>query len=505
MVRTQRQSIEAALAREVPVLVLDEERIVTGANLLLLWFFGALRIGEPCDPGQVIGQHDYETLARSIEQARISLEDPDNRRFIEERLRAVIGTEEERQPAVRHFLERVDRSRAARQWWEETTFDAHGKVIALSGNHCPVFLQQADGSRLHFRETVKRQADAGRLITYEPWEQDLQTREAVASAYGRIRVVYPHVAYVQDVRHLSAFFPAAGHDATPAQATMSSERQLPGGNEGDPVEGAGNSPRGTTTPAAEWRPTQVFPRAEIDATLDQSSQPLAPHPVYGPGFAWELAGSTGEVTRLEIFPERRWAALRYVDGSLQQQHRGLILDYLAVRPAETVPMLSLVSMREGRGTLVNIYPSGDVDEFFRRQPLHGLLPPEALIFAAPVAVPPPSPATPEQPALTVAEAAGHLGIGPEQVRVLLRAQRLPGFKRGGEWHVSPDAVAELQAKQRRQTAQGAEAKEQIAAYNQTYYERKKQDPAWRERRRSQAREAMRRKREREREATQQAS
>jgi hypothetical protein len=235
---------------------------------------------------------------------------------------------------------------------------------------------------------------------------------------------------------------------------MPTERDVPAEHRHLPDEGAGTPlpvgrGRRLEEPTTEWRPAEEFPRAAIDEALARPSDPLAEHPVYGTGFAWELVGSAGEPTRLEIFPDRRWASVVFVDASLRRQERGVILDYLAVHGAGGQPALTMVSAREGRATLINVYPSGEVDEFFRLQAEGRALPPEALIFAAPAAAPAVGPIPREQPALTVVEAARQLGTGPENVRVLLRSRRLPGFKRGGAWYVPAGALAEFQAARRR--------------------------------------------------------
>jgi excisionase family DNA binding protein len=174
---------------------------------------------------------------------------------------------------------------------------------------------------------------------------------------------------------------------------------------------------------------------------------------------------------------------------------------LAIRSADPEPVVSLVSAREGRATLINVYPSGAVDEFFRFYPAWRSVSPEALVFTAPATAPLTGPVPREQPALTVVEAAKLLGTGPERVRVLLRSGHLEGFKRGGTWYVPTDALAEFQASRRQQTPPPAASQEQVATYHQAYYAQKKRDPEWLERRRAQAREAMRRKRERERQAS----
>lgn len=503
MRRMHKQPIEDVLAREVPVLVLDQDGIVIQANLLLLWCFGTLRIGEPCDPGHLIGHHEYEVLARSIETGRFALEDPGNRGFIVGRLRAVLGKPEEHLSPVRHFLARVDASVESRRWREATmaALDGHGEALAFDEDHASVVLHQPDGSRLHVQETVERQDDGRRLITYEPWEQDGAIRDVMVAAHDQLTTIYPHVDYVHDVRQLTAFFPRKRHNAPATSNSMSPERELLPRSERAPADEAGRpSSGGAASTTSEWRPTQVFPRNELDQAIGRQAEPVAEHPVFGAGFAWELAGGGGEPTRLEIFPDRRWASVRYLDGSLQPQHRGLILDYLAIRSADPEPVVSLVSAREGRATLINVYPSGEVDEFFRFYPAWRSVSPEALVFTAPAAAPPTGPAPREQPALPVVEAARQLGTGPERVRVLLRAGDLEGFKRGGTWYVPTDALAEFQALRRQQTLP-ATSKEQVATYHQTYYAQKKQDPEWLERRRAQAREAMRRKREREREAS----
>lgn len=515
--RPQVEEIDQLLYLDVPTWRLDAERTVIRANLLMLWAYGNLRIGEVGEPGRMIGQHAYEPIARSIEEGRISLEDPDNSDFIVMRLRGVLGKPDEQLPAVQRFLELVYATPEDRRRWEAAiaAHDGYGDPLALDERHYPVCIQHPGGPRLHFMVSARRLADGGRLTRYEPWLQDKVTVDAVKSASEAIKAVYPDVDYVQDKSNLTVFSPDTGHDVIPAQSTMTpetSEHERPGRSEATPdnrvrhrSDSAARDPLLTTrTPATEWRPAQIFPREAIDQTFGQRSESLPLHPVFGAGFAWELAVSSGKPTRIEIFPDRRWATLRYLDGSLQQRERGVILDYVTVRTDETPPVLSMVSERDGRGSLINVYPSGEVDEYFRLQPATPALPPEALIFGAPASAPPVAPADPEQPAVTVAEAAQQLGTGPEHVRVLLRAHRLAGFKRGGSWYVPTDALAEFQASRRRTGGRGPEeVREEVATYNQTYYEQKKQDPTWRERRRAQARAAMRRKRERERDATSQ--
>jgi hypothetical protein len=461
MRRKQRELIAQTLERDMPVWLLDEGRIVTRANLLLLWAYGALRIGEACDPGQIVGRHVYEILARNIAERRVSLEDPDNRHFILGRLRAVLGKPDANLPAVRGFLQEVCSTPAARRKWKTAVAEAyngHGDPFALQDEeiHYPVIVRHPDGTRLHLVVTVDRLEDGGRLIRYEPWEFDEPTQEAVASAYDRIRTLYPHVSYVQDVRHLTAFSPVKDQNATRVRPTMPSNPEQLVASEGVPDSRAGNPTSGSAAgatewagiAAAEWRPTEPFPREEIEHAFGTQAESLGEHPVYGRGFGWQLPGGVGEPTRLEVFPERRWASVRYIDGSLKRQERGLIIDYLAVREVEERPALSLVSVREGRGTLINVYPSGEVDEFFRLQPATAALPPEAVIFAAQTTTLPVAPAPREEPALTAVEVARELGTGAENVRALLRAGRLPGFKRGGAWYVPARAVAEFQASRR---------------------------------------------------------
>lgn len=496
MERVSRAEGERLLGRDVPVWLADAGRVVVRANLLMLWAYGVLRIGEACDPRMVVGRHAYETMAQAVEDGVLSPADQGNREFFEGRLRAVLGTRDEGHPAVHRLLQAVLVNPEGRAYWEGAIagYGGYGHTLAIDSVHYPVVLRHPDGTRLRFMAHLRRLDDGARVIGYEPLEGDEATRRAVAEARREIAAVYPQIDYVQDVRNLTEILPRTWQNVDLINADMGEELEYSFAEQAElPSKATGGSARGGSGPGTEWRPPAPYPREAIDRAFGQSSRSLPDHPVYGPGFAWALTGEGAAPTDLELFPERRWAGLRFVDGSAQLQQRGLIVDFLAVRTENEHPVLTLVSSRGGSGTLVNVYPNGDIDELLRRRPSLRALPPEALIFAAPAVDS--AAALGDRPALDVAEAAARLGLNPDTVRLMLRTGRLAGFKQAGAWRV-PEEVVEA----RRYAQQARDPKERSVAYNRDYYEQKRQDPEWRERRRVLARESMRRRRQRERQS-----
>ena len=508
MTRSQKPEIETQLRRDVPVWLLDEQRIVQRANLLMLWMYGGLRIGTDYDPRMVIGRHAYASITQSIVDGRLALDDPGNHQFVELLVEAVIGRPDDDIPEVQQFLALVSRCVATRPLWQAAIAAQPGSAdpFTLEASHARMFINHPGGICLQFEVEITCRPGEGPLITCEPILADPASVHAVESAYAQIRDIYPHVAYVQDAHELTRLAPGKGHHVTAAAINMTTEHEsssTPGEQTHEGLDTPGHQVLQDARPIpgeciAEWRLAQRFPRAEIDQAWQQSSVSLAPHPVYGPGFRWDLASASDTPTQVELFPTRSWATVRYLDGSLQQRERGLIVDYLALRTAQEGAILSLVSTREGRGTLINIYPSGEVDELLRLQPERSSLPSESLVFAAHASPPEPQFPVSSQPLLGVNEAAQQLGIGPEQIRALLRAQRLVGFKQDGVWQIPADTLKAYHAARNHRAEAPVDSKERATTYHHDYYQQRKQDPTWQERRRAQAREAMRRKRERER-------
>jgi excisionase family DNA binding protein len=199
----------------------------------------------------------------------------------------------------------------------------------------------------------------------------------------------------------------------------------------------------------EWRPGEDFHEEPIEEVFGKRVGEITEHHrILGPQFAWEVPAGQGEVTRIELFPERGWATIIFVDGSLQKQKRELALDYLAVRTVDSRTLLSLVAAQDDRGTLINVYPTGEIDEHFRLLPPSDALPSEALLFKPDDQTPDVSIPLKEWPALTVEEAAVRLGFGAENVRRLLREGKLDGFKRGGAWYIPTDSIITYDARKK---------------------------------------------------------
>lgn len=220
----------------------------------------------------------------------------------------------------------------------------------------------------------------------------------------------------------------------------------------------------------EWRPGQQFPYEAVEAAFGKATEVIEDHPVFASGRVWELPLPHGAPTRVEIFPDRRWASVRYVDATMRPKYVELIPTYVAVRltrsatvfsPVESGPVvtvatskgppatdnpsrISLVAMRDGRATGIDVYATGEVDEYFRiLSPAQPSLPPETVIYHAEARAPRSSVTARERPPLPVAEAGELLGYHPTHVKKLIRDQRLIGYKLGRNWYVDPRSLDEF--------------------------------------------------------------
>lgn len=454
-----------ALAAPIPAWQLDAKRDVVRANLMLLWAFGVLEIGKPCDPEQVVGCHAYAVLARAIEKGRLRPGDPANQEYILSRLRPVLGTPDEEHHAVQQFLDQVFAVAGTRAEWEEkiatyylatTAAGEVGHPFALDHIHYSLVLHDDDGRPLYLLDTLRRLTNGGRLITYgerpgepgppppEPPKPLAETSGLLTAAATQIREAYPDVPYIQerDRRSLTQFFPATSYTVSNQQPTMPREYES---------RRTGESP--APVPVAHWQPGEPFP-PEIGATFVAPSEVLE-HPVFGAGFAWDLQAGKGVPTRLELFPERRQATLRFVDRARELQRRDYLLDSVGVEKVGDRATLTLISAsaEEERGTILRVYPSGEFDESFRyitaadwgRRP-------ETLAWPAPVASVPVFPAEhhhesaspPASLNLTVNEAARRLDIHPANVVRALQDGRLLGQKVGNRWRVDAASVEQYQ-------------------------------------------------------------
>lgn len=214
----------------------------------------------------------------------------------------------------------------------------------------------------------------------------------------------------------------------------------------------------------EWRPGRVFDSEPINTAFGISAAVQA-RPGFGTVYSWELGNPNGEPTTVAVAPERPWVTLRYTDATEHRKDVDLVPDYLALRggtSGNTHPVLSVVSVKGRRGSVVNVYATGEVDEHFRHLgPQQSSLPPEALIYNAEVlrarlpasaSRPPQTLSRAELPPdpvseLSTAQAAEFLGYTQPSIIELIARGRLPATKIRGRWRLK---TADVQAYQRSQ-------------------------------------------------------
>lgn len=204
-------------------------------------------------------------------------------------------------------------------------------------------------------------------------------------------------------------------------------------------------------PRVLWRPREEFRPELIGSALAARAKDTV-HPSHGPGFTWELATDPLSPTRLELYPACRLVKIRFVDGSMECQTREYTVHSIATTSATRAVLIT--SARGDRATVVNVHPSGDIDEFHRRfdklTPVGALASNRVVRTVEGVAASAGRDLA-ERPPFTVREAAKIIGCHPSNIRHLIRRGRLPHIKRGWQLFVDAQAVESYQRSNRRRS------------------------------------------------------
>lgn len=190
----------------------------------------------------------------------------------------------------------------------------------------------------------------------------------------------------------------------------------------------------------EWKPGEEFEFQFVDTVFRIPSRQVS-HPTYGDGFHWEFPASAGIPTHLIVFPERRMARVRFVDGSFESQARECVLDRIVIQRRDGNAALAITSEQEGRCTRLVVHRSGEIDEFHRFVKSDvPELPFEAIAWSTKDIAFDIAPESPRRSTVTVRQAAEIIGCHPASVEYLVRKKRLPAVKLGQRWFVEEDAV-----------------------------------------------------------------
>jgi hypothetical protein len=210
--------LDTLLHQHAPVFLLDADRYIVKANLLMLWNWMFLRIGQPCEPREFIHKNIYDVLALAIEQGWLDPRDEHNRHFIGRRLRSTFSVLHEQHPAYRRFCRAVYKTDDDQAYWDEVTASYSGQSAEVSASFYDVVMNRPDGGRLHYLVVSRHLRNGWRLVTYTPEHNDNPYRHhdevsksALDKAHGEILRTYDHVKYVQDKDGV-AFYPRKNHN-----------------------------------------------------------------------------------------------------------------------------------------------------------------------------------------------------------------------------------------------------------------------------------------------------
>lgn len=221
------QDMDQSLPVDRPAWLLDTDRTVIAATPLFFWLHGLLRLGEAIDTTRLLELHSYEVWARAIEAGVFSPQAKSNEPFVAARLDAVLGKNDEQDPAVQHFLRLVFATPEGRQYWLDLLarfrheWDVHDSQVFAY----PIYLTPPDAAGgLHFIAHGQRPGGRRRII-YTP--QDEPTATTVAAAAARIRQHYPELPAVLGVSQFTATASASGQTVGDPALTMSTEQPNP--------------------------------------------------------------------------------------------------------------------------------------------------------------------------------------------------------------------------------------------------------------------------------------
>ena len=179
-----------------------------------------------------------------------------------------------------------------------------------------------------------------------------------------------------------------------------------------------------------WRRDEPF--YAMDAISDVLQRTPLPHShsVYGEGILFKL----DDLTHIQLFPDIGIARVRIADSPNEFQTRNYKIDRIAVQRLNAgEAFVSFTAFRERGGSVVNIFPNGEVNEFhFPMSTMAYNLRLELNRSAIPELG--------DRRVYSVPEAAAIIGCHPNNVRQLLRKGSLLGGQIGREWWVDADVV-----------------------------------------------------------------
>lgn len=205
-------------------------------------------------------------------------------------------------------------------------------------------------------------------------------------------------------------------------------------------ETSSNTPQGSTeNPGTEIAYRRIWiPDKEIfNADLINKAIGVNARTINFPweGWVWQLGGAPKGRTRLAIYPEQRMARAQFLDCFDEAQTRERLIDHIAAVPLKTETLLSIVSARGSRYSILTVARDGTVIERHATRPLQVDLRPETngILLAEEAA----------GPVLSVNEAATRLGVHRTTVQRLVREGSLEAVKRGWHLFIHVDSLEEL--------------------------------------------------------------